>query len=175
MYQMIREEGASTEVPKAIAYASRRFSPAERRWALAEREGYSTKFVWEKFQSMLQGLPVVIETDHRNHLYLHSAASLKLQRWRMYLQQFSYEIRHVDGNRNCTADGMSRVFEDLSALHISNLMATAPTDEQARQERQQGIIAPSTRVGGIDLSQPVSEGVHCDDGPDGPEAEGGSD
>lgn len=175
LYQMVREEGATSEVPKAIAYASRRFSPAERRWALAEREGYSTKFVWEKFQSMLQGIPVVIETDHRNHLYLHSASSLKLQRWRMYLQQFQYEIRHVDGNRNSTADGMSRIFEDLSTLHIANLMATAPTDEQARKERQEGIIAPSTRIGGVVDLKPLPGVELCDDGPDGPEGEGGSD
>ena len=175
LYQMVMEAGADRELPRAIAYASRRFSPAERRWALCEREGYSQKFVWEKFQSLLQGLPVVIETDHRNHLYLHSAQSLKLQRWRMYLQQFSYEIRHVDGNRNCTADGMSRIFEDLSSLHIANLMATAPTDEQARRERQEGIIAPSTRViGGGDLKL-LPEVVQCDEGPDGPEGEGGSD
>jgi hypothetical protein len=144
LYQMTRE--GDTEIPKAIAYASRRFSPAERRWVLAEREGYSIRFVWERFHSLLQGLPVVIETDHRNHLYLYSASSLKLQRWRMYLEQFSYEIRHVDGIRNATADGMSRIFEELSSLHIANLMATAPTDEQARREREQGIIAPSTKV-----------------------------
>jgi hypothetical protein len=31
LYQMVKEEGAATEVPKAIAYASRRFSPTERR------------------------------------------------------------------------------------------------------------------------------------------------
>ena len=175
LYQMVKDQEAGRELPKAIAYASRRFSPAERRWALCEREGYSTKFVWEKFQSLLQGLPVVIETDHRNHLYLHSAQSMKLQRWRMYLQQFAYEIRHVDGNRNCTADGMSRIFEHLSSLHIANLMATAPTDEQARRERQEGIIAPSTKVVGGGPALEMSEAYHCDEGPDGPEGEGGSD
>jgi hypothetical protein len=175
LYQMVTDAESGRELPKAIAYASRRFSPAERRWALCEREGYSTKFVWEKFQSLLQGLPVVIETDHRNHLYLHSATSMKLQRWRMFLQQFTYEVRHVDGNRNCTADGMSRIFEQLSSLHIANLMATAPTDEQARRERQEGIIAPSTQVVGQGPAPFPSE-LYCDDeGPDGPEAEGGSD
>ena len=175
LYQMVKTEGSERELPRAIAYASRRFSPAERRWALCEREGYSTKFVWEKFQSLLQGLPVVIETDHRNHLYLHSASSMKLQRWRMYLQQFTYEVRHVDGNRNCTADGMSRIFEQLSSLHIANLMATAPTDEQARRERQEGIIAPSTKVVGAGSTQLPAESYYCDEGPSGPEGEGGSD
>ena len=173
LYQMITEDG--TEVPKAIAYASRRFSPTERRWCLAEKEGYSQKFVWERFHSLLQGLPVVIETDHRNHLYMYSASSLKLQRWRMYLEQFTYDVRHVDGVRNATADGMSRIFEDLSSLHIANLMATAPTDEQARREREQGIIAPSTRVvcqQQLELSKDVQQ---VDEIPEGPDGSGGAD
>lgn len=173
LYQMITENG--TEVPRAIAYASRRFSPTERRWCLAEKEGYSQKFVWERFHSLLQGLPVVIETDHRNHLYMYSASSLKLQRWRMYLEQFTYDVRHVDGIRNATADGMSRIFEDLSSLHIANLMATAPTDEQARREREQGIIAPSTRVccqDQLELSQEVTQ---VDEIPEGPDGSGGAD
>jgi hypothetical protein len=99
----------------------------------------------------------------------------KLQRWRMYLQQFTYEIRHVDGNQNATADGMSQIFEDLSSLHIANLMATAPTNEQARKERQLGIVAPSTRVLGGGAFRQLDEVTQCgeDEMPDGPE--GGSD
>jgi hypothetical protein len=173
LYQMVMEDGK--EVPRAIAYASRRFSPTERRWCLAEKEGYSQKFVWERFHSLLQGLPVVVETDHRNHLYMFSASSLKLQRWRMFLEQFNYEVRHVDGVRNATADGMSRIFEDLSTLHIANLMATAPTDEQARRERQQGIIAPATRVapsGELEKSNVI---IQVEDEVEGPPGEGGPD
>jgi len=173
LYQMMTENG--TEVPKAIAYASRRFSPTERRWCLAEKEGYSQKFVWERFHSLLQGLPVVVETDHRNHLYMYSASSLKLQRWRMYLEQFQYEVRHIDGVRNATADGMSRIFEDLSSLHIANLMATAPTDEQARREREQGIIAPSTRVCCQDELSMSSDVQQVEEIPEGPDGSGGAD
>jgi hypothetical protein len=93
----------------------------------------------------------------------------------MYLEQFTYEVRHVDGVRNATADGMSRIFEDLSSLHIANLMATAPTDEQARREREQGIIAPSTRVccqHQLELSSGVRQ---VDEIPEGPDGSGGSD
>lgn len=177
VYQLVGEKGS--EVPQAIAYASRRFSPTEMRWPLCEREGYATKFCWERFHQLLAGVPTVIETDHKNHLYLHNAVSMKLQRWRLYLQQFDYEIRHLEGAKNETADGMSRVFEDISSLHISNLMRTAPTSEQARLERQQGIIAPSTFM----MAPPTQEQgrgssvIQCEDdeGPGGPDGEGGSD
>ena len=93
------------------------------------------------------------------------------------MQQFNYEIRHLAGIKNETADGMSRVFEDISSLHITNLMRTAPTCEQARLERQQGIISPSTFLLGTEHPDPQSC-VQCgddDEGPGGPDGEGGLD
>ena len=91
------------------------------------------------------------------------------------MQQFNYEIRHLEGVKNEIADGMSRIFEDISSLHISNLMRTAPTCEQARIERQQGIISPSTFLQGT-IDPDVSKCVQCgDEGPEGPDGEGGSD
>ena len=174
LYQMVMVEGK--ELPQAIAYASRRFSATEARWPLCEREGYASKFVFERFHQLMQGLSIVIETDHKNHLFMHNAVSMKVQRWRLYMQQFNYEIRHLAGVQNETADGMSRVFEDLSSLHITNLMRTAPTCEEARLERQQGIIAPSTFLLGAVDQDPLSC-VQCgeEDGPGGPDGEGGSD
>jgi hypothetical protein len=165
------------ELPQAIAYASRRFSPTEMRWPLCDREGYASKFVFERFHPLMAGLSIVIETDHKNHLFMHNAVSMKVQRWRLYMQQFNYEIRHLAGIRNETADGMSRVFEDISSLHITNLMRTAPTCEQARLERQQGIISPSTFLLGTEDPNPASC-VQCgddDEGPGGPDGEGGAD
>jgi hypothetical protein len=177
LYQMVVVDGK--ELPQAIAYASRRFSPTEMRWPLCDREGYASKFVFERFHQIMAGLSIVIETDHKNHLFMHNAVSMKVQRWRLYMQQFNYEIRHLAGIKNEIADGMSRVFEDISSLHISNLMQTAPTCEQARLERQQGIISPSTFLLGTTDPDPLSC-IQCgtdedDEGPGGPDGEGGAD
>ena len=171
LYQMVYNEATHQEEPRAIAYSARRFSAAERRWCLAERESYSIKMAWERFNGMLAGLQVVVETDHKNHLYMYSASSMKVQRWRMWLQQFDYEIRHLPGKLNEPVDSLSRLFE---SLHVSNLMVDAPTVEQARLERQQGIIAPSTLLAGL-----TKEGTapSCDDGDcmEGIDGDGGLD
>jgi hypothetical protein len=70
---------------------------------------------------------------------------MKVQRWRMWMQQYNYEVRLLSGVLNAEADSMSRIFEHL---HLSNLFATAPTSEQADHERRTGVIAPSTRLCG---------------------------
>jgi hypothetical protein len=123
LYQMVFNVQTKQEEPQAIAYAARRFSPAERRWCLAERECYSIKMAWEKFAGLLAGQHVIVETDHKNHLYMYSASSMKVQRWRMWLQQYDYEIRHLPGKLNEPVDSLSRLFD---SLHINNLFIDAP-------------------------------------------------
>ena len=172
LYQMIKN-AEGVELPCAIAYSARRFSPTERRWALQERESYSMKLPFEKFGNMLAGLRVIIETDHKNHLFMWSSKSMKVQRWRMWMQQYNYEVRHLSGKLNCEADSMSRIFEHL---HLGNLFATAPTSEQADRERRTGVIAPSTRLHGTSDTE-FGEGFeHCDEGEEeGLDGEGGLD
>jgi hypothetical protein len=144
----ITEDGVEKERPRAIAYTSRRFSPAEMKWSTAEGEAFAIKHAFCRFQSLIQGLPVIVESDHANHRFLYNAkTSAKIQRWRMFLEQFEYEIRHLSGSQNEISDGLSR-------LHLRNLMLTAPTNAEAEAERRQGIIAPSTHVVGV---PPVAE------------------
>jgi hypothetical protein len=59
-------------------------------------------------QHYLQGHPFIIETDHRNLLYLEKATAPKLIRWRLRLQEFSFKVRHIAGVSNVDPDALSR-------------------------------------------------------------------
>ena len=154
LFQMVAtmEDGKLVERPRAIAYASRRFSQAERKWSTAEGEAFAIKWAMQTFQPIIQCLPVIVESDHANHRFLYSSqTSAKIQRWRMYLEQFEYEIRHIAGKNQEVADGLSR-------LHLRNLTLTAPTNEEAKQERTRGVIASSTYLAGLERNtQPKEE------------------
>jgi hypothetical protein len=169
LFQMVKtmENGIEIERPRAIAYTSRRFSPAEMRWSTAEAEAFAIKHAFCRFQSLIQGLPVIVESDHANHRFLYNAkTSAKIQRWRMFLEQFDYEIRHLSGSKNEISDGLSR-------LHMRNLMATAPTNAEAAAERMAGIITPRTHLEGASVAeQPFISEDPDDIGDDG---EGGRD
>jgi hypothetical protein len=153
LFQMIEvlENDAKIQRPRAIAYASRRFSAAERKWSTAEGEAFAIKWSMQMFQPLIQCLPVIIESDHANHRFMYSSqTSAKIQRWRMYLEQFDYEIRHIPGKDQEVADGLSR-------LHLRNLTLTAPTNEQAALERRKGIIASNTYLAGVERDRHPTE------------------
>jgi hypothetical protein len=78
----------------------------------------------------------------------------------MFLEQFTYEIRHLSGSKNEISDGLSR-------LHMRNLMATAPTNAEAELERTTGVITPSTHLQGVKVAdQPFisddPDDIDCD-------------
>jgi hypothetical protein len=153
LFQMIEilENGVKVVRPRAIAYASRRFSSAERRWSTAEGEAFAIKWAMQVFQPLIQCLPVIVESDHANHRFMYSSqTSAKIQRWRMFLEQFQYEIRHIAGKDQEVSDGLSR-------LHLRNLTLTAPTNEQAALERKRGVICSSTFLAGLERNSKPSE------------------
>ena len=126
--------------PKAIGYASRRFSPCEFRWTVNDKEHYSLKFFFEKFGDIVQGYNVFLQTDHRNSLWLSSSASPKCIRWRLFMNNWTYTLSHIPGKENGVSDGMSRKVDEmtddefdifLSRLHVNNLQEPSPSDEEA--------------------------------------------
>lgn len=136
--------GSPVVRPKAIAFASRRFSPTEFRWTLNDKEQYSIKFFFEKWGDLVQGYEVYLQTDHRNSLWLASAASPKVTRWRLFMNRWTFRLSHIPGKDNETADGLSRKLDEmnddefdsyLSRLHIANMKEPAPSDLQASQLR----------------------------------------
>lgn len=137
-------EGNPILKPKAIAYQSRRFSPTEFRWTLNCKEAYSLKFFFEKFGALVQGHQIKLQTDHRNSLWLHNAADPKVQRWRLFMNRWDFDLFHIPGRDNETSDGLSRKLDEmtddefdhyLSLLHIDNMKQSAPTDAQANAWR----------------------------------------
>jgi len=139
IFQLVLTETGEMK-PKAIAYASRRYSPTEFKWVLNEKEAYSIKFIFEKFGDILQGHEVECQTDHRNSLWIQQSKSPKVIRWRLFLNKWAHTITHLPGKDNVCADGLSRVQEMtddevdalITRLHVSKLFEVAPSDQSVR-------------------------------------------
>ena len=78
-----------------------------------------------KFRWLLIGRQLEIWTDHKPLVYFLSSdkVSLKIIRWRLQLQEFSYVMKHCPGVQNQVADSLSRTFfvdkEDSDGEDIS--------------------------------------------------------
>ena len=112
-------------VHEPIAVVSHKFTKAATRWATIKQELYGIYYAVSKLSHLLHGKRFIIETDHANLLHLEQSDVAILIRWRLYLQQYDFMLRHLPGKTNVVADAVSRQwmeeFEDEDGLTDSEL------------------------------------------------------
>ena len=93
-----------------IAYASRTLNKGECNLSTIEKELLAIIFGCKTFRPYLFGRRFMIVTDHRpfKWLFNHTDPSSKLQRWRLKLEEFEYQIVYRKGKLNSAADALSR-------------------------------------------------------------------
>jgi hypothetical protein len=102
LYQQI--EGK--EVP--ISFLSKTLSRVERKWSTIEKEAYAIFYALSKWEMYLRDTHFTLRTDHANLTYLRTEHKQKVQRWKLAIQQYTFQIEHVKGADNVVADGFSR-------------------------------------------------------------------
>jgi hypothetical protein len=120
-----------------IRFFSKAFSGAQRNWSAVEKECYALVASVKKFEDLLNGVPFIIRTDHRNLKYLNITGSPKVARWKLELGRFDCVIEHVPGVDNVMADYLSRNFPPLvrgttPEMILGNVVEPLYTVEQAR-------------------------------------------
>lgn len=101
---------AEDGVLRPVAYASKKLTETEQRYATVEKECYAIVWAMGKFEPYLYGQEFDLETDHQSLQYLHrvKASNGRLLRWSLLLQPFQFHVRHIKGSENHIADFLSR-------------------------------------------------------------------
>lgn len=96
---------------QVIAYASRNLNPAESRYPIIELELLAIVWGVRHFRPYLYGRKFKIITDHKPLIYLFSLKdpSSRLMKFRLYLEEYDFEIEYVPGRHNAAADALSRL------------------------------------------------------------------
>ena len=98
---------------RPIAYASRALTSTESKYAQIEKEALAVTWACERFSMYLLGKKFEIETDHKPLVPLFSTKLLdelpaRVQRFRIRLMKYHFNIHHVPGKKIATADALSR-------------------------------------------------------------------
>ena len=96
------------KVHQPIMFSSKRFSEPARRWDTYKREAYAIYHGVSSNHWYLRGKAFVLETDHRNLVWIESSDTPIVVRWRALLQSYDFKIRHIPGAQNKVADWLSR-------------------------------------------------------------------
>uniref|UniRef100_A0A147BIU1 RNA-directed DNA polymerase n=1 Tax=Ixodes ricinus TaxID=34613 RepID=A0A147BIU1_IXORI len=141
----------SDDTYRPVAYASRTLSNTERRYAQIEKEGLAVVWSCEKFRDLITGLEVIIETDHKPLVPIFSTKSLediplRLQRMKLRMMRYSYDIRHVPGkdliaadvlSRHPLAEVPSRELEEEIDAYVHGIKSSLPATDKRLQQIQE--------------------------------------
>ena len=132
---------------RPVSFASRSMSETEQRYAQIEKEALATTWACEKFANFLLGKYFLIETNHKPLVPLLGVKHLntlppRFLRFRLCLDHFNYDIKHVPGKELYTADTLSQAplpsntplnsidLQDLAELSIMAAIAHLPATDQ---------------------------------------------
>ena len=95
-----------------ISFTSKSLSPAERNYAIYDKELLSVIRGLEEWRHILEGTKHTIEilNDHQNLTYFRTAQTLNRcqARWSLYLSRFDYSLAHRASRHSAKPDALSR-------------------------------------------------------------------
>jgi len=139
LFQRVLVDGKLEERP--VAFVSKAFSKTEANWSTIEQEGFAIFHCVMKLQHYLKGRHFVVETDHRNLVYMSKSLTPKVIRWRLRLLEFDFDVFHIAGEANVVADALSRclcirILSRASGGYAVNLGKVAPAYEVPADARR---------------------------------------
>ena len=121
-----------------LYFASRSLTTPEKNYSVQELEALAIYWGIKKFRPYLEFGHFVVYTDHSSLRWLMNTTEEKqgrLARWKVLLQNFSFDIIYTPGKTNFTADTLSR-----HPLPTIRVISVSPTIDWIQEQRKDDFI-----------------------------------
>lgn len=104
------------DIDLPIYFAFKKFTKGESNTSTPVQELYAIHFAITQFRPYIYGTSFLVKSDHKPLIYIFSCKNLspKLQRIRVEIEDYTFDVEHIKGKDNVVADALSRIsIEDL--------------------------------------------------------------
>ena len=93
---------------RPIRFLSKTLSGSQLNWNINEKEAYAIYYSIIKLEHLLRDIKFTLLTDHKNLTFIDKGKG-KVLRWKLELQEFNFNTKHIPGKANVVADSFSRL------------------------------------------------------------------
>ena len=104
-----------------IMFISKSLDKTQCRWSTPEKEMYAIWYSLKKMHYLIGDRQFTIETDHENLIRESWNGSDKVTRWKLDIQSYNFDIKHIAGVTNEVADSFSRLCEQTDVDYCASL------------------------------------------------------
>jgi transposase InsO family protein len=112
LYQLGPDETGKI-IERPIEFISKSLSKQQVRWSTTDKEAFAIYYCLSKLQNKLLDRKFTLQTDHASLVFINDAPSKRVMRWKLSIQEFDFDIRHIPGELNKAADSLSRIPSDV--------------------------------------------------------------
>lgn len=112
----ILEDGSIVNQP--LYMTSHKFSEQASNWHTMEQEAYAIFHILQKLAHLLRGKQVIIQTDHRNLVWIEKSKDGKIIRMAQFMAPLKILIEHIPGKLQLVADMLSRLLPGADSCTI---------------------------------------------------------
>jgi hypothetical protein len=121
LFQKMQNTNTLKLEERPIAFLSKTLNKTQLKWSTYEKEAYAIYHSLMKWEHHLRDVHFTLQTDHKNLTYLNTEVKQKVQRWKLIIQEYDFDVEHIAGKDNVVADGLSRFCEFPEELKDSLL------------------------------------------------------
>lgn len=113
-------------VEQPLSFISLAFNPTQMNWEIQEQEAFAPYFTISSQDHLFRGAPFILETDHRNLIFMQQSHAPKVIRWFLTIQDYDFILRHVPGKMNVVADIFSRLHYEFARVRNPDISTSSP-------------------------------------------------
>ena len=91
-----------------IRFLSKALQGAQLKWKIYDKEGLAIFWAIKECEYILRDIHFTLKTDHANLTYINKEHNERVYRWKLFFQEFDFDVEHVPAKDNLVADYMSR-------------------------------------------------------------------